>query len=63
MKKHVTNFAVGIGTLFVYSVIVNVVYFCNNGIWDKERIWDHIVLAVIIVIVYTLVGLIQKKNY
>ena len=55
MKKHVTNFAVGIGTLFVYSVIVNVVYFCNNRIWDKESIWDHIAMAVIIVIVYTYV--------
>ena len=53
MKKH-KNLLIGLGILFVYSTTSNLLYFAENDRWNIHHIKDHIILAIILIVIYSL---------
>lgn len=61
MKKY-KDVLIGLSILLIYSIISNLLYFIQNSKWNFYSIKDHIILAIIMIIVYNLLGTENRRK-
>lgn len=60
MKKY-KNLLISLSVLVLYSAISNTIYYYQNHNINLNRIQDHVVLAILMIIAYLLTNISKQK--